>query len=196
VILVNQILETIRNRRSIRKYLSEQLPRELLDEILDAALWAPSGHNEQPWHFLVVQDAATLDRINDETKKRMGRSDIGWVRDMGNNENFHVFYHAPTVVIVSGREVPGGILSPKVDCSAAIENMILAATSLGVGSCWIGLTAFFFADRNAIGFLGIPEGYVPYYSVTLGRTDPTFTLRAPKRKENCVSWYVPSESGR
>ena len=194
--VLNQVIETIRNRRSIRKYLPEQISREKLDAILDAAIWAPSGHNDQPWRFLVIQDAATLDAINEETKKNMKESSIEWVRDMGNNEKFHVFYHAPTVIVVSGKEDADSILKPIVDCSAAIQNMLLAATSLGIGSCWIGLTAFFFADRENVRTLGIPEGCVPYYSVTLGYTDPTFTPRPPKRIEDSVSWYAAPETKR
>ena len=187
---LNQVIETIRNRRSIRKYLPEQISRNELDAILDAAIWAPSGHNDQPWRFLVIQDAATLDAINEETKKNMKESPVEWVREMGNNEKFHVFYHAPTVIVVSGEQDANSILKPIVDCSAAIQNMLLAATSLGVGSCWIGLTAFFFANREKVRELGIPEGCVPYYSVTLGYPDPAFTPGAPRRKENSVSRYA------
>ncbi len=151
---LNQVIETIRNRRSIRKYLPEQISCNELDAILDAAIWAPSGHNDQPWRFLVIQDAATLDAINEETKKNMKESPVEWVREMGNNEKFHVFYHAPTVIVVSGEQDANSILKPIVDCSAAIQNMLLAATSLGVGSCWIGLTAFFFANREKVRELG------------------------------------------
>ena len=190
VMPLNQVIETIRNRRSIRKYLPEQISCNELDAILDAAIWAPSGHNDQPWRFLVIQDAATLDAINEETKKNMKESPVEWVREMGNNEKFHVFYHAPTVIVVSGEQDANSILKPIVDCSAAIQNMLLAATSLGVGSCWIGLTAFFFANREKVRELGIPEGCVPYYSVTLGYPDPTFTPGAPRRKENSVFRYA------
>ena len=109
---------------------------------------------------------------------------------MGNNEKFHVFYHAPTVIVVSGAQDADGVLKPIVECSAAIQNMLLAATSLGVGSCWVGLTAFFFANRDNVRSLGIPEGCVPYYSVTLGYPDPTFTPGAPRRKENSVFRYA------
>ena len=84
---------------------------------------------------------------------------------------------------------------PHADRSAEVGRFgswlgLIAATSLGVGSCWIGLTAFFFANREKVRELGIPEGCVPYYSVTLGYPDPTFTPGAPRRKENSVFRYA------
>src|SRR3989338_8753119 len=121
---MNKVLETIKNRRSIRRYLPEPLKQGELDAILEAGLYAPSAHNDQPWHFTVIRDRALLDRISRLSKELMLKSDLDWMRAMGANESFHVFHNAPAVVVVAMRS---NALSPLVDCSAAIENMLLAA---------------------------------------------------------------------
>ena len=163
--MTNQVLEAIKSRRSIRKYLPEPLKQEELDAILEAGAYAPSAHNDQPWHFTVVRDKALLDRISAKSKELMAEQGTDWVRTMGQNRLFHLFYHAPAVVIVSMRKEA---LSPLVDCSAAIQNMLLAAESLDIGSCWIGLARYYFSLKEEVAALGLPEGYEPCYAVTLG----------------------------
>ncbi|PKM96985.1 MAG: nitroreductase [Elusimicrobia bacterium HGW-Elusimicrobia-3] len=162
---MNKVLETIKSRRSIRRYLPEPLKQAELDAILEAGLYAPSAHNDQPWHFTVIRDRALLDRISRLSKELMLKSDLDWMRAMGANESFHVFHNAPVVVVVSMRK---NALSPLVDCSAAIENMLLAAESLDIGSCWIGLARFWFSLKDEVARLNLPEGYEPCYAVTLG----------------------------
>ena len=162
---MNKVLEAIRNRRSIRKYLPEPLKREELDAILEAGFYAPSAHNDQPWHFTVIRDRELLDRISRLSKEGMRASELDWMREMGANENLHIFYHAPAVVIVSMRK---DALSPLVDCSAAIQNMLIAAESLDIGSCWIGLARFWYALPEEVKVLNLPEGYEPCYAVTFG----------------------------
>ncbi|MBI5744962.1 MAG: nitroreductase family protein [Elusimicrobia bacterium] len=161
----NPVLDVIKNRRSIRKYLPDQLKPAELEAILEAGAYAPSAHNEQPWHFTVIRDKALLDRISEKSKELMAAQDTDWVKEMGRNPAFHVFYHAPAVVIVSAR---AAAMSPKVDCSAAIQNMLLAAESLDIGSCWIGLARYFFSLEEELPLLGLPDGYEPFYAVTFG----------------------------
>jgi nitroreductase len=84
---------------------------------------------------------------------------------MGANKDFHLFYHAPAVIVVSMRKAA---LSPLVDCSAAIENMLLAAESLDIGSCWIGLARYYFAQKDELPRLKLSAGYEPFYAVAFG----------------------------
>jgi len=79
-------------------------------------------------------------------------------------------------------------LSPKVDCSAAIQNMLLAAESLHIGSVWIGLITFFLKLENEVKNLGIPDGYEPYYGVALGYKSLNKEMVAPKRNLNVVNY--------
>jgi len=103
---------------------------------------------------------------------------------MGTNEKFHLFYGAPVVIVVSMRR---DALSPLVDCSAAIENMLIAAESLDLGTCWIGLARYYFTRKEARARLKIPAGYEPCYAVALGYKDQR-PARAPQRKAGAVNY--------
>ncbi|MFZ5969346.1 MAG: nitroreductase family protein [Bacillota bacterium] len=182
---MNSVLETIKNRRSIRAYKPEQLQDSELEKIMEAATFAPSGHNQQPWHFTVIQNKALIDALSRKSKDYAAKSDVEWIAKLGKNENLHIFYNAPTVVIVSGKE---DAISTTADCCAAIQNMLLAAESLNIGSCWIGLANFFFASGEQIDGLNFKEGYKPVYAVSLGYKASSIQPAAPKRKENVVSY--------
>lgn len=162
---MNKVLETIKSRRSIRKYHSEQIKDEELDMILESARYAPSGHNDQPWYFTVIQNKELIDEMSVESKKLMAESTVDWMVNMGRAEHLHLFYNAPTVIVVSGKK---GTVSPFADCCAAIQNMLIAAESLDIGSCWIGLVKFFFENPENVAKFNLPEDYEPYYAVCLG----------------------------
>lgn len=180
---MNIVLETIKNRRSIRKYHDLQIKDSELENIIEAGIYAPTAHNDQPWHFTVIQKKELILYMNDEAKKVMKTSDVDWIAKMGQSENFNIFYNAPTVIVVSGRR---SAISPLVDCCAAIENMLLAAESMDIGSCWIGLAKFFFTNKDKADLLHIPEGYEPYYGVSFGYK-ATQNPMAPIRYKNVVN---------
>lgn len=181
---MNEVLETIKNRRSIRKYLPEQIKDEELDMILKSAIYAPTGHNDQPWHFTVIQNKELIDEMSAESKKIMATLPVDWIAKMGKAEHLHIFYNAPTVIIVSGKE---DATTPLPDCCAATQNILLAAECIDIGSCWIGLVRFFFENEENIGRLGIPEGYKPYYAVSLGYKASSNNL-APERNRDVVNY--------
>jgi nitroreductase len=126
-------LEAIRKRRSVRRFTGEPIPRADLETIVDAGRLAASGHNQQPWEFVVVTDRATIARFENAA---------AWVAE------------AAAVVAV--------VLDPSSrwwleDGAAAVENMLIAATALGYGSCWVeGNTIPHEAAFKAL--LGVPEG--------------------------------------
>lgn len=184
---MNQVLKTIKERRSTRIYKSEQIKDEELQSIIEAGLYAPSGENYQSWNFTVIQNKELLDEMNCETKEVFKQSDIEAMRAVGNNEKFSPTYNAPTVVLVSGLD---GNPYTASDCAAASENMLLAAQSLGVASCWAAAPSLVFMGAKNEEFrtrLNIPEGYTPLHAVLLGYSDHT-PLNAPKRKENAVQY--------
>ena len=162
---MNEVMKVIKNRRSVRSYEEKQLEEDDLQTILEAGIWAPSAHNSQPWHLTVVQDAVFIDHMNSVSLNDMAKSPVEWVARMGQSGR-NIFYNAPTVVIVSGKKE--GFLEPLIDCSAAVQNMLVAAESLDVGSCWIGLVRYFFEHGDEVEKLHLPEGYKPYYGVCLG----------------------------
>lgn len=184
---MNEVIENILNRRSVRVYSDEQIKSEDLDTILDAALHAPSGCNIQPWHFTVVQNKELLETLNTESKKEFVNSDNEMFRQMAKNERFDIFYNAPTAIIISGEK---SAVTFREDCAAATQNMLLAAESLGIGTCWIGLIIFLFQSLRAKEFaqkLQIPEGFEPLYAISLGyKKIPN--PKMPKRRENTVSY--------
>lgn len=138
---MNETLQTIKNGRSIRSYLPEQIKDEELALIIGAGIYAPTANNDQPWHFTIIQNREKIKYISDKTKDLMSKSETPWMKNMGLNPKMHISYNAPTLIIVSGNKAA---LAPKIDCSAAIENMLIASESLNIGSVWLGVITFFF----------------------------------------------------
>lgn len=108
-----EALEAIRKRRSVRQYNGDPIPREHLETIVDAARLAPSGYNRQPWEFVVVTDRAMITQL---------------------------------AVVANWMDKSGAIIAVVMettsefwleDASAAVENMLIASTALGYGSCWV-----------------------------------------------------------
>lgn len=181
---MNEVLEAIRKRRSVRLFKPEQITRSELDAIINAGLWAPSSHNTQPWHLTVIQDAAMIKQLSDQTKQALRTSGVEQVQKYANSDR-SLLYDAPTVIVVAGSQ--GDSFEPIVDCAAAIQNMLVAAESLGIGSCWIGLVRFFFDTDAGKKFVPLPESYVPYYAVCLGYKQIS-NGQGPQRKPGLVNF--------
>lgn len=162
---MNQVLKTIKSRRSVRQYSKEQIKDEELEKILESAIYAPTGHFDQPWHFTVIQNPYLINEISEGAKEVMKTMDVEWIAQMGANKELNIFHHAPTAIIVSARK---DAVTPIVDCAAAVENMLLAAESLDIGSCWIGFAKFFFQKHENMEKYQIPEDYEVHFGVALG----------------------------
>lgn len=182
---MNEVLQTIKNRRSIREYNPEQISQEELDLIIEAGIHAPTGHNMQPWHFTVVQDRKVIEHINEVSKKVMSTMEIEWIRDAGLNPEYDITYKAPTLFIVSGRK---DWITSRIDCCAAVENMLIAAESLNVGSVWLGFAMFGFQNEGEAEKIGIPQGYEPYYAFALGYKTQDSQPATPKRNYDVVNY--------
>jgi nitroreductase len=149
----NLVMETILNRNSVRSYKRDQIDEKVLSSILKCGLRAPNGWNRQPWDIVYVQDKAFLDELNFAITA---------------DSNGSVFYHAPTVVFISGDESDEFYVT---DCPLAAENMIIAAASLGIGSCIIAYLSNFLNGRNGQIYkekLGIAENYKVCVAIALG----------------------------
>lgn len=185
---MNQIIQNIKKRRSIRKFKAEQIKESELQEILEAARFAPSAMNRQPWHFTVIQNKDLIDEISHKTKENMKKNDSEYVRNMAENEKFHLFYHSPTVIVISGLDDFKWSL---VDCSSATQTMILAAESLDIATCWIGLVysnLFAMDIEEWTERLGVPEGYSPLYAVSVGYKDFDLEIKIPERNQDVVNY--------
>lgn len=120
---MNEIIENIKSRRSIKKYKSDQVSQEMIDIIVEAGTYAPSGMNKQSAIILAVTDKNMRDRLSKLNAEVAGMP-----------ENFDPFYNAPVVLVVlADKNVPTYIY----DGSLVMGNMMLTAHSLGLGSCWI-----------------------------------------------------------
>lgn len=128
----NEVLENIKSRRSVRTYTERQVSAGDLNLILEAAAYAPSGMNFQTWHFTAIQNAAVLTELNEKIKGAFAKSDDPHLQERGHSETYCCYYHAPTLVIVSNE--PTRWWAP-MDCACALQNIFLAAKSLGIGSC-------------------------------------------------------------
>lgn len=179
---MNETLNSIRNRRCIRSYKEEQVKDSDLEAVLEAGKYAPSAVNQQSWHFTVIQNKEVLRRMEQEIKVQFAKSPNPRFQQMASDENFRVMYNAPTVILVSGDEKA---IAPNADCAAAMENMMLAAESLNLATCWVNMSINLFSGEKSQEWrreLGIPEGYKPFYSLTLGHRAEGDVAAAPRRE--------------
>lgn len=191
--IVNETLRIIKRRRSTREYQEEQIKDKELQAVLEAGLYAPNAGG-QAWHFTVVQSKDLLARLNiaaKEAAKQMGVEHLG---GLANNVEFDCLYGAPTLVIVSGNEQAPVPLEG--DCAAAVENMLIAAESIGLGSCWIFFVVLAFYSSQGPELrreLELPDGYRPYYAAVLGYKKSA-VASAPDRKPNLIT-YIRDQPG-
>ncbi|MGL5725420.1 nitroreductase family protein [Cetobacterium sp.] len=186
---MNEVIKNILERRSCRIFKEEKIEKELLKEIVKAGAFAPSAMNQQPWHFTVISNKDLLDQLSFDAKEIVKTHDLEYLRNYANNEKFHIFYNAPTIILVSHKE---DAYEPKVDCAAATENILLAAQSLGIGSCWVEFVSCLFEKETPIAKkymekLGIPNGYKAIHAVALGYSKLE-TIPTPKHKENTINF--------
>ena len=161
---MKDIFEVINNRRSVREYKTEQIKDEELEKIIDAGFMAPTARAAEPWHFTIIQNKELLNDINNISIEIMKDSNDDFLESIANS-GANILHNAPTLIVVSAKKDAPNI---QADCSAAIENMLLAAEGLDIGSCWLGLIQSFFTKQENIDQLQIPKDYVPLYGVSLG----------------------------
>lgn len=162
-----EVLTAIKKRRSVRSFQPKQVPKDLLDTCLEAGAYAPYAQ-EDSRHFTVVQNPEVLEKINASAKRTAVGFGIPGLAELGNDTEFNCFWNAPTVLIISGSDVTA---SPEVDCSAAAQNILLAAEALGLGSCWVffPLLAFKGADAEELATaIGLPDDFAPHVAIALG----------------------------
>jgi nitroreductase len=184
-------MDIIRSRRSTRSFEDRAVPPGELDLLLEAAIWAPSGSNSQSWLFTAITRQDTLLELNEKIRQGF----LVWTPDDdypakqgakagAQREGFNFYNHAPVLIIASNRP---NYENAMADCSLALENIFLAAESLGLGSCYINAPHWLRNDRGVRDFLfelGIPREHTICSSAAVGYTKkPSAT---PPRKGNTV----------
>jgi nitroreductase len=171
----NEVLNCILARRSTRNYQERQIDTLQLDAILNAAIWAPSGGNNQTWLFTAIQNQEILLKLNELVKEGFQH----WIPDddypgklgakaASEKRDYNFYYHAPTLIIASNRP---GYENSMADCSLALENIFLAAQSLGLGSCYINQLHWLRNDPGLRDFLlelGIPREHTICSAAAIG----------------------------
>lgn len=187
----NEVLDCIHERRSTRKFQEHQIEPEQLETLLDAAIWAPSGGNNQSWLFTAIQNKEILLKLSDLVREGFQH----WIPDddypgklgakaSSQKEGFNFYYHAPTLIIASNRP---NYENAMADCSLALQNVFLAAQTLELGSCYINQLHWLRSDPGVRDFLlelGIPSEHTICSAAAIGYIAKESS--APKRKEGTI----------
>lgn len=165
------VLEAIKKRRSIRRFLKEDIPEETVIELIEAMRWAPSAGNLQPWEFVVVRDTEVKRKVSEAARQP-------WIAE------------APVAIVVCAapeRSAPrygdrGINLYCLQDTAAAVQNLHLAAVEKGLGTCWVGA----FSESGVAEAVGAPRNVRPVAVVPVGRPAETPAPRPRRSLEEIV----------
>ena len=157
-----ELKEVLEKRRSVRKFTQEAVPEELVEELLHAAMSAPSACNRKPWEFWVVTEPETLEKLRKASR--------------------FTNYEAKLVIVVAGnlsRALPMQLGDYWIqDCSAATENILLRAVDLGLGAVWCGIHPQKRPVERVRELLGMTEGQIPLNIIFLGYPGEVCILRS------------------
>ena len=166
-----ELQDVLQARRSIRKFTQEAVSKEEIDILMHAAMSGPSACNKMPWDFYVVSDETMLEKLRNATQY----SNI----------------KAPLAIVVCGnlsRALPMQLAPFWIqDCSAATENILLAATDMGLGTVWCGIHPQKRAEKRVSEALGLTEKQIPLNIIYVGHPDETKESR-DQYKEKCVHY--------
>lgn len=145
------LFEAILNRRSIRKYTNHEIPEEIIEKLLRSAMYAPSAMNYQPWHFVILNKKESL------------------VKAFKAIPHAEMLQQARAGIIVCGDNIAEKNVDYIVqNCSAATQNILLAAHGLGLGGVWIGIYPVEETIKSIKEFFSLPKHIVPVALVSLG----------------------------
>ena len=147
-----ELYEGIISRRSIRNYTGEKVDEEIITSIIRAGMYAPSARNRRPWHFIVIDDRGIMKKI------------------MEVHPYSSMLAEASHAIVVCGdKKLENGPGYYKLDCSAASQNMLLAAHSKGLGAVWLGVEPREERIKAVSNILGLPSYIVPVSIISIGK---------------------------
>ena len=176
------LLQTLRSRRSIRRYRPDTVPRQLIEQLIEGATWAPSAHNRQPWRFAVTTSAPTKEALARAMGARLradleadGVSEDLIAKDTG--RSYERITGAPCLIVVcltlvnmdtypDKRRQQLEFLMAAQSTAMAGQNLLLGAAALGLGACW--MCAPLFAPDVVKLVLELPDDWQPQGMITLG----------------------------
>lgn len=187
---MNQTIETIMKRRSVRLYESKPVPRDILQTLIDAGNMAPTGGNAQNWRFVVVEDRGFKEKLLSlgipRYRKWMEKAPEALAemrKEIDAKVSDPIYYDAPAVVFVIGAGMTSDLDTPMV-----CENIMVAARSLGIGSCWVYFGQLALDDQEARDALEIREGEKVYGPILLGYPRDGEFPAPPPKKGAVIKW--------
>jgi nitroreductase len=188
---MNEVLKTISERRSVRSYQKKGIPREIIMKIIEAGNQAPSGMNSQPWRFVVVEDDAFHKRLLDtaipnakrllEDVKRTNPERYQLIMKRYEELEDPIYYSAPVIIFVIGRGRYADL-----SCPLACQNMMLAARSLGIGSCWVYFGSLVTEDEEIRKALELKDDEKIFGPIVFGY--PEQFPEPPEKKPPVIKW--------
>jgi nitroreductase len=193
-------LDVIFTRRSVRSFRRQQLDRETITALIDAAVQAPTAMHVEPWAFAVVQNHAMLARYSRLAKQALleqmaasttihamaDPSAAAAFRTQLASPEFDIFHHAPALIVICGRPAGSFVAA---DCWLAAENLMLAATAMGLGTCCIGSALPVLTQLDIRAELNIPAGYDVVAAIVVGiPADDATAAGAPRKPAEILSW--------
>ena len=172
---MEQIMEVIKRRASVRAYLDKPLPEEVIGSILEAAKHAPTARNLQELEYRVITNKALMQRASDTITAALAEQG----QPMQPKYRPSFFYGAPLLILIIGPQDNHWIYS---DAALSAQNIMLYATSINLGSCFIGMTRFMESDKNIMDELHIAEGLKIAAAVICGY--PSEKPLPPEKKLN------------
>lgn len=183
-----ELRDALYGRRATRQFTPETVERPVLERLIDAAIQAPSAVNAQPWHFTIVRKASLLDSLAAKAKTYMLRfvsagNFPGHFRATLATDDYHIFYHAPALVVISARNSEWTL----EDASLAAQNLMLAAHAEGLGTCWIGFAQAWLKTPEGHSALELEDEYVPVAPLIIGH--PAHAVPAVPRQPARTRWF-------
>lgn len=188
---MNEVLKAIKARRSVRAYEPKKIPREVINTIIEAANQAPSGMNSQPWRFVVVEDEALHKKLINtavpnvkkllEKVKTSNPERYQVIMKRFEELDDPVYYSAPAIIFVIGKGTYADL-----SCPLACENMMLAAYSLGLGTCWVQFGSLVTENKEISGALELKEDEKIFGPILVGF--PKSIPEPPVKKAPEIKW--------
>ncbi len=200
---MNPVIQTIKGRRSVRNFEEKEVDKELIREIIQAGKFAPSAEDRQPWRFIVITNRDHIQELSlmvkEELKKLLKRrfikqfsikelkekSVLKLLYGVSFSEMDLIFFDAPVVIFILTKNE----LFNNESCACCAQNMMLAAHSLGLGSCWIGFASVLGVKKKAMQKIGAPDDH--HIAATLALGYPKEKMKkSPLRKieADIIKW--------
>ena len=199
----NEVIKNIMERRSIRNYKDETVDKEILKQIIQAGRYAPSAKNRQPWKFIVITKKDLIQELSSQIKTELKkllkkriikklfhkelreRETLDFLAVTAFSKEDVIFYNAPALVLILTEDK----LFYDESCACCAENMMLAAHSLGVGSCWIGFASALGLNKQTMEKIGVPEKHHISAAIVFGYPKKK-TKNPPMRKvySDIIKW--------